>query len=159
MGCSVPLQLLLLAPRYDKCAMLRAAIIKGIPGLCPPLALNQADVISRTEVYSVTEGGGPRRTVEKLQVATPGGGDVEVRACKGVEVVLSAEEQEALASGEVVLPAGFIAAVREVDAWVALTQQVRRVRGEEAVRRCFLTMHGWDVLELRPGTFKIVTYL
>ncbi|KAG2433503.1 hypothetical protein HYH02_012621 [Chlamydomonas schloesseri] len=157
-GNSVPLQRLLQAPRHNKCAVLRAAITRVIPGLCASRALKPADVICRTELHRAT-GGGAVRTVERLQVALPGGGGEELWASKGVEVALSADEQEALAAGVVALPAGFSAAVREADACVALTEQVRRVRGEEVARRCFPAMYGWDVLETSPGSFKFVTYM
>ncbi|PNW85639.1 hypothetical protein CHLRE_03g195950v5 [Chlamydomonas reinhardtii] len=150
-----------LSPRMDKCDVLRQAIRSGIPNLCPPLVLDEVNVRSRTLAHSA--GGGadsddPIRNVEQLEVMMPDG-RIAIWACKSVEVAVPAEDQAALSCGLVLVPTSFNPAVREVDAWVAVTQQLLRVRGEESLARCFPTMHGWDVLEPTPGTFKFVMYM
>ncbi|KAG2442309.1 hypothetical protein HXX76_002395 [Chlamydomonas incerta] len=155
-GYSVPLRRLL-APRQNKCDVLRRAIQQLVPGLCPPLTLDESTVRSRAQCHKAGGGSVPLRTVEQLEVVMPDG-RIATRACKGVEVAMEAQDQEALEAGVVSVPACFHPALREVDGWVAVTKQLCQLRGEEALARCFPEMFGWDVLEPTPGTFKFVAY-
>ncbi|KAG2442340.1 hypothetical protein HXX76_002426 [Chlamydomonas incerta] len=139
----------------DPCAVLRQAVMEQHPGLGAPWIVKEEQVLACDVVTEAGggAGGGPARTVYQMEVALEGGHVMAV-AGKGFKVVLTEADDAGLASGELVVPASFEAALQEPLALAAVARRFRRVHGEEALGRCFPEVFGWDLLQPAPGTYE-----